>query len=448
MSRIFDDTGQPIGKAYRPGNTYPEGYSIMPFFPGYIYDGGKSIYRGEEVGEGGYVYAEPGMYGHVATLDVASMHPSSIVAETLFGEEYTVRFKDILEARIAIKHGEYDRARKMLGGALAPYLRDEGSAKDLSAALKIAINSVYGLTAAAFDNPFRDLRNRDNIVAKRGALFMVNLRHEVQKRGYKVAHIKTDSIKIPDATPDIIRFVMDYGMEYGYTFEHECTYDRMCLVNDAVYIAKYASVETCQALYGYIPGDNKKQTGVWTATGTQFAVPYVFKRLFSREDILFDDLCETKAVSSALYLDRREGLPDVQKLEAERAKLLKKDPDASLEALDAEIAAGHDYRFVGKVGRFCPMVPGCGGGELMRETKTKRGEIGCASAAGCKGYLWMEAETVEQLGLADKINRAYYDRLVDDAVKSLSEHGDFEWFVSDDPYIPVEHPEDRPPWEH
>ena len=33
-------------------------------------------YKGEEVGEGGYVYAEPGIYTNVALFDVASMHPT------------------------------------------------------------------------------------------------------------------------------------------------------------------------------------------------------------------------------------------------------------------------------------------------------------------------------------------------------------------------------------
>ena len=43
---------------------------------------------GEEVGEGGYVYAEPGMYTNVALLDVASMHPTSIEElNDLLGEE-------------------------------------------------------------------------------------------------------------------------------------------------------------------------------------------------------------------------------------------------------------------------------------------------------------------------------------------------------------------------
>ena len=185
--------------------------NIKPIFPGYTFEHGKSVYRGEEVGEGGYVYAEPGIYGNVALLDIASMHPSSIVAENLFGDVYTQRFKEILDARIAIKHKDFDKARKMLGGALAKYLTDEDSASDLAQALKIAINSVYGLTSATFENPFRDVRNKDNIVAKRGALFMVNLKHEVQERGFTVAHIKTDSIKIPDATPEIIQFVMEFG---------------------------------------------------------------------------------------------------------------------------------------------------------------------------------------------------------------------------------------------
>ncbi len=395
-----------------------------PYFPGYIYDHGKSTYRDEEVGEGGYVYAEPSMYGNVALLDIASMHPSSIVAETLFGEEYTARFNDILQARIAIKHKNFDAARKMLGGALAKYLTDEEAAADLAQALKIAINSVYGLTSASFENPFRDPRNKDNIVAKRGALFMINLKHEVQKRGYIVAHIKTDSIKIPDATPEIIQFVMDYGKEYGYNFEHEATYDRMCLVNDAVYIAKYK---------------DGKHAGKWTATGTQFQVPYVFKKLFSRENIEFEDMCETKSVTSALYLDLNENLPDVSKEEKELAKLesdYKKGliSDTHFEPAGQElseaIAKGHDYHFIGKVGQFCPVKPGCGGGLLMREAKGK-----FYAATGSKGYRWLESEMVDHLEKKADIDRTFYDGLVNDAVKTISEHGDFEWFVSDDPYI-------------
>lgn len=252
--------------------------SLLPYFPGYKFEFGKSTYRGEDVGEGGYVYAEPGVHRNVALLDVASMHPTSAICEVLFGPTYTKRFKDVKDIRVLIKHKKYDEARRLLDGKIAKYLEDPARAKALATALKTPINSAYGLTSAGFDNPFRDPRNKDNIVAKRGALFMLDLKAEVQKRGFTVAHIKTDSIKIPDATPEIIEFVMQFGKRYGYDFEHEATYDRMCLVNDAVYIAKYASKEDCENLYGYIPGDNYEHPNEWTATGTQFQVPYVFKK--------------------------------------------------------------------------------------------------------------------------------------------------------------------------
>lgn len=386
---------------------------IINAFPGYEFVDGKNIYRGTDVGKGGYVYAEPGMYGNIALLDVASMHPHSAINLNAFGE-YTQHFKDLVDARIAIKRKDFDKARKMFGGKLTPYLDDETTAKNLTQALKIAINSVYGLTSANFDNPFRDIRNKNNIIALRGALFMRTLQDEVQKRGFKVAHIKTDSIKIPDATPEIIEFVMDFGRQYGYEFEHEATYDRMCLVNDAVYIAKY---------------DN----GEWTATGTQFQIPYVFKKLFSKEDILFDDLCETKSVTSSLYLDMNENLPDVSNLEKELNKVLKNSPgdENLINNLKEEIAKGHNYRFIGKVGRFCPIKPGCGGGLLMREKDGKY-----YSATGAKGYRWLEAEIVSSLGRTDDIDEGHFKEMADAAIDTIKKYGDYEWFVSDAPYTP------------
>ena len=407
-----------------------EAESVLPYFPGYKYENGKSTYRGEEIGEGGKVYAEPGMYGNVALLDVASMHPHSAIAECLFGVDFTKRFKEIVDGRVNIKHEAWDDVNKMLDGKLTPYIQKvidgELTSKDLANALKTAINSVYGLTSASFENAFYDPRNKDNIVAKRGALFMTDLKHEVQKKGFTVAHIKTDSIKIPDATPEIIQFVIDFGKRYGYTFEHEATYERMCLVNDAVYIAKYK---------------DGKHAGEWTATGTQFAVPYVFKKLFSKEPIVFEDMCETKSVTSALYLDMNETLPDVSEYEKQFAKLLKDIGDISkledpmtdecqeFERLGKIIADGHNYIFVGRVGQFCPIKPGCDGGLLMREKDGKY-----YAATGSKGYRWKESEIVKELGLEEEIDRSYYDKLVDDAVETISKYGDFEWFISDDPY--------------
>ena len=374
---------------------------IINSFPGYEYVDGKNMYRGDDLGKGGYVYAEPGMYGNVALLDVASMHPNSAINLNAFGD-YTQNFKDILDTRIAIKRGNFEEAKHLFGGRLAPYLNDESSAAALAQALKIAINSVYGLTSANFDNPFRDVRNKNNIVALRGALFMRTLQDEIQKRGFKVAHIKTDSIKIPDATPEIIQFTMDFGKQYGYEFEHEATYDRMCLVNDAVYIARYASAEDCIEQYGYSPGDNKKKGGQWTATGTQFQIPYVFKKLFSKEDLEFDDLCETKSVTSTLYLDMNEDLGEDE----------------------------HNYIFIGKIGRFCPIKPGCGGGILYREKEGKY-----YAATGTKGYRWLESEMVFELNKLDDIDEKHFIEMADTAKDAIQKHGDFEWFVSDDPYV-------------
>ena len=394
--RIFDAEGTPTYREYIPGDELPEGYSIMPFFPGYQHKLGKSTYLGQEIGEGGRVYSEPGMYAYVWDEDVSSQHPYSGWEERAFGPEYTQRFKDLIDIRILIKHKEFGKARKLLNGALAKYLDDETVAKELAQALKIAINSVYGLTSAKFDNAFRDPRNVDNIVAKRGALFMTKLKEEVQKRGYTVCHIKTDSIKVPNAGEDIVQFIIDFGREYGYSFETEAVFDKFCLVNDAVYIAK-------------------ERGGGWTATGAQFQVPYVFKTLFTHENITFSDLCETKSVTSALYLDMNESLPEGE----------------------------HDYRFVGRVGQFCPMKQDCGGGLLLRDA----GEGKYSSATGAKGYRWMESEKVKELGLEDCIDRSYYDRLVDAAVKDISKYGDFEWFVSDDTEPPNDFPpEDELPW--
>ena len=374
---------------------------VINSFPGYEFVDGKNMYRGDDLGKGGYVYAEPGMYGNVALLDVASMHPNSAINLNAFGD-YTQNFKDILDTRIAIKRGNFEEAKHLFGGRLAPYLNDESSAAALAQALKIAINSVYGLTSANFDNPFRDVRNKNNIVALRGALFMRTLQDEIKKRGFKVAHIKTDSIKIPDATPEIIQFTLDFAKQYGYEFEHEATYDRMCLVNDAVYIARYASAEDCIEQYGYSPGDNKKKGGQWTATGTQFQIPYVFKKLFSKEDLEFDDLCETKSVTSTLYLDMNEELGEDE----------------------------HNYIFVGKIGRFCPIKSGCGGGILYREKEGKY-----YAATGTKGYRWLESEMVWGLNKLDDIDEKHFIEMADTAKDTIQKYGDFEWFVSDDPYV-------------
>lgn len=400
----------------------PLGKSLLPYFPGYKFEFGKSTYRGEEVGEGGEVWASPGMYGRSQTEDVGSMHPNSAIDECTFGPEYTRKFKEILDIRIHIKHGEYDVVRDAFGGKLAKYLNDKSTAKALAQALKIAINSVYGLTAAKFENPFRDPRNKDNIVAKRGALFMIDLRHAVEEQGYKVIHVKTDSIKIANPDDYILNFIVERGKRYGYNFEVEHIFDRICLVNNAVYIAKLAD-------------DDPEDPGKWTATGTQFAVPYVFKTLFSKEPIQFNDMCETKnSAVGPIYLDMNESYPDVTAEEKQFKNLESKYKKGELSdtlfenecaSLRERIEAGHNYIFVGKVGLFCPIKPGCGGGTLVCKRDEKYSAI-----TGTKGYRWLESEIVKQNGKEDDIDKSYYSKLVDDAVSTISEFGDIEWFIN------------------
>lgn len=387
---------------------------LSTIFPGYEYNPygidkgrykegtkiiqGKSWYKGKDPGEGGYAIGYPGIYYHVAVLDIASMHPHSAITLEIFGKEYTLRFANIVEARVCIKHGEYEEAKNYLPKELWHYLENKKQAKKLANAIKTAINSVYGLTSAKFPNKLKDPRNVDNIVAKYGALFMINLEEEVQKRGYTVVHIKTDSIKIADADEEIIKFVMDYGKQYGFTFEHEDTYEKICIVNDAVYIAKYEEPH------------KDELTGKdiwWTATGTQFQIPYVFKTLFSKEPITFYDLCETKSVTTALYLDFNEDLGEDE----------------------------HDRRFVGKVGAFCPMKDGVGGGTLLREGNDGKfsAVVGTKRPDGKSAYRWMETEMVLQLGLENKIDRSYYNHLVDEAIETIEKYGDFEAFVGEIP---------------
>ena len=362
-----------FGKDRRPDKSKFVYTDLSEMFPGYTFDKFKgSSYRGEDPGEGGYVYSEPGYYENVALLDVASMHPTSIEQLNLFGP-YTQRYSELKQARVAIKHKDMDALNKLFDGRLVEIAKNY-DLDELGKALKIPINSMYGLTSAKFDNPAWDSRNVDNIVAKRGALFMIDLKHYVQDElGLTVAHIKTDSIKIPGATPDDIQKVMDFGKRYGYDFEHEATYAKMCLVNKAVYIAKYA-----------FPHE-----GEWTATGKQFQEPYVFKKLFTKEPIEFEDYIQTKQVKTAMYL---------------------KFPDGA-------------KHFVGKVGAFVPIKPERGGAELLR--MNNEGEIKDA-VVGTKGYRWKESSIVQFMHQEQDVDTSYAEMLADEAKQSIEQFVDLE----------------------
>ena len=344
-------------------------------FEGYEYSFGKSTYKGLDPSEGGYVNEQVGMYSNVAVLDVASMHPTSIIELNLFGDEYTTRYRELLEARLAIKHQEHDKLENLLGGSLREYVSGGGDLLAMSNALKIVLNSVYGLTSASFDNPFRDPRNVDNIVAKRGALFMIDLNEYVRDCGFEVIHTKTDSVKIPEvgANPIFVEAVQRFSKGYGYEMEWETTYDRLCLVNKSTYI-------------GVVDGK-------WDAVGAEFKRPYVYKTLLSGEAIGFDDLVETKEVKTSIWIAPPEGFGDLH--------------------------------FVGRVGSFVPVISG--GGQLLRLGE----ENSYSAVTGTKGYLWREARVEKEMsdGRLDNIDMSYFDKLVDDAMDKLRAHGDVEWLL-------------------
>jgi hypothetical protein len=458
-------------------------------FPGYVYEAGKSTYRGDEVGEGGYVYAEPGLYRDVALLDVASMHPTSLGILNLFGD-YTPRYMAIVEAQLAIKRRDYDTAKTLLDGKLRPYIEEietlgrtdadaaKKAAADLRHGLKIAMNIVYGLTRAKFDNPFKDFNNVDNIVAKRGALFMIDLKNFIQEQGYRVVHIKTDSVKIVNANQEIIDAVKNFASKYGYTMEYNPEtdqYAKLGLVNDAVYVAK----------------KDECITNCWTATGTQYHAetnPYVFKTLFGySDDISLLDLGVTKSVKdSKMYLDF--GAHDVWKKNSDAVVKYHYDLEVNgtdngepelqpelgyIESALAEIKAAEkalkdeiknrakkasptDVVFfdgeekaiplieeakkqydealkklvhVGKTGRFTPVKPGYGGGQLWRIKDGKHYAI-----AGTKGYLWVDSAIAADLP-DEAIDYGYFDRLVEEARANLEKFLDGSGFSSVDEFL-------------
>lgn len=329
---------------------------LREMFPGYTFDQfapgkDKSEYKGYKVGEGGWVKSTPGMYERVGLLDVASMHPTSIVQMNMFGK-HTDKFKALMDRRLEAKR---------LG-------KTDPEQKALSDALKIVINSVYGLTAASFPNMFKDPRNIDNIVAKRGALFMVDLYEYAQQEGFEIIHVKTDSVKIPNITDEIVEKVVAFGKKYGYDFELEATYDKFCLVNDAVYVCR--------------EGDK------WAATGAQFQHPVVFKTLFSQEEVEPKDYVEVKQVAKGVMY------------------------------LCTEVTGARQF-----VGRFGAFIPVLGGRQLLRVDGEKESAV-----TGTKGHLWELDELV--LNSEDfEIDYSYYQKLVDDGKATIEKFGDYATFT-------------------
>ena len=332
-------------------------------FKSYKYEFGKSTYKGLPVNEGGRVVSYPGIYKNVGLFDIASMHPNSAIYLNVFGK-YTKRYKDLVNARIAVKHKDFETAGSMFNGALKPYLNDDNAGK-LAYALKIIINIVYGMSSASYVNAFRHPDNNDNIVAKRGSLFMVDLQEAVEAEGYTVVHIKTDSIKVANVDQHIADFIMDFGKKYGYTFEWEATYETVCLINKADYVYHNEKHEL-----------DDKVIKEWGVTGAILADPIVFKTLFTKEPLVDEDFALTKEVKNA------------------------------------SIFLGEHF-----IGRIAEIYASVTGEEALR--KTDDDKVGALN--GTKGYLWKQFS--EYSGRED-IDMAYYHKEVGKAFDKIAAIGD------------------------
>lgn len=219
---------------------------------------------------------------------------------------------------------------------------------------------------------------------------MIDLMKFCEGQGFEWVHIKTDSIKLVNATQKQIDIVTEFSSNYGYKMVHEATYEKMCLVNNAVYVAKYGWAE------------KEKLIGTWVAVGKEFQHAYVYKTLFSHEEVTFADLGEVKQVKKGtMYLDFKYDDPPRE--------------------------SGSDgMAFVGRIGKFVPVTEGSGGAALWRIDGEK-----VHSVNGAKGHFWMEADMVESKSKAEgvEVDYSYFDNLVTAAVAQISKFGDFSEFV-------------------
>lgn len=203
---------------------------------------------------------------------------------------------------------------------------------------------------------------------------MVDLQDYLMKKGFTPIHIKTDSVKIANATPEIIEEVMEFGRKYGYTFEHEATLDTFCLVNKAVYIAR--------------EGDK------WDAVGAEFQHPYVFKKLFTKEEIGLEDYTETRQVSKgSIYLAPPEDV----------------DPEDPTKGAV----------FIGRIGTFIPVKEGVdGAGRLLRVHEGKGYAV-----TGTKGWMWARSSDIQDV---KSVDTSYVEHLATEAVKQVERFGQME----------------------
>lgn len=403
-------------------------YDLAEEFPGYTFDKFRkpqSDYMGLNPSEGGYVYSEPGVYRFVGLLDVESLHPHSLIAINYFGP-YTGKFAALVNCRMLIKHGEmeeasraFDKVDPELSAKLKPYLEDKSMAGALAHAMKIIINIVYGMTSASYDNKFRHPGNIDNIVAKRGALFMMMVKQKLNEAGFNVIHLKTDSFKIPDLEPNSARekeafeLVQSYARQFGYNFDYEANFSRLALVNKAVIIGEHGPKGDA-----WMSDKYAKSIGHWEAIGAQYAIPYVYKKLFSGEVIEENDYPIFKSAKSAIFLgDTFVGknanvypsLTGRELMRTGEVDIAKRVQTQWLKAVDPVKGAAHVGIPVEEYER------------IVNNNFTPEMVTTYNSVTGTKGYNW---ELWNNFKGIDDLDIGYYEKLVEEGVENIYKVGD------------------------
>lgn len=78
-------------------------------------------------------------------------------------------------------------------------------------------------------------------------------------------------------------------------------------------------------------------------------------------------------------------------------------------------------RFLGKTGRFVPVLEG---GRVLYRVKDDK----FYAVSGTKGHLWMEADVAKEVKDL-KIDMSYFEKLKNDAVQTIEKFGSFDDFV-------------------
>lgn len=139
-----------------------------------------------------------GVYKDVKLLDVASMYPNIIININALGE-YTSKYKEILDRRLAIKHKD----------------------KLESDALKLILNSVYGNLKNKYSKLYNP--NASKSVCIYGQIALYDLCKRLYSVGCEIVNINTDGVafKTHNNSEDYKTVYKQWELDYKFTLEED-----------------------------------------------------------------------------------------------------------------------------------------------------------------------------------------------------------------------------------